>query len=43
MPTGKRERVIAVRNYGSACKLIDCKRFFRISSGMLVRLHAPEI
>jgi len=43
MPAGKRESVIAVQKYGIVREAIDCKRFFRVSLGMVGRQRAPYI
>jgi len=37
MPAGKRESVIFVHMYSIMRQAIDCKRFFRVSSGMIER------
>ena len=37
MTAGKRESVIVVQNYRVFREAIDCKRFFRVSLGMLGR------
>jgi len=39
MAAGKRESVMAVRIHSIVREAIDCKRFFRLSSGMLGRQH----
>ena len=37
MTDGKRESVMAVQTYRIVREAIDCKRFFRVSLGMLGR------
>ena len=37
MPAGKGESVIAGHKYSTVRKAIDCKRFFRVSLGMVGR------